>query len=95
MFPNCNPTSVGVVPTYGVDGGMCPPFQGNPWTKAEDPVRPLWVVCAKDVGIVGTLGRDNFRGEFYPSGLFFHVFLPKNIHHFAFFEALFHPILMG
>ena len=39
--------------------------------------------------------RDNFRGEFYPSGLFFHVFLPKKICHFAFFEALFCPILMG
>ena len=39
--------------------------------------------------------KDNFRGEFYPSGLFFHVFLPKNIHHFAFFEVLFRPILMG
>ena len=39
--------------------------------------------------------RDNFRGEFYPSGISFHVFLPKNICHFAFFEALFCPILMG
>ena len=39
--------------------------------------------------------RDNFRGEFYPSGLFFHVFLPKKIHHFAFFEVLFRPILIG
>ena len=35
---------------------MCPPFQGNPWTKAEDPVEPLWAMCAKEVGIVGTLG---------------------------------------
>ena len=35
---------------------MFPPFQGNPWTKAEDPVGPLWAVCAKEVGTVGTLG---------------------------------------
>ena len=39
--------------------------------------------------------RDDFRGEFQPNGLFFHVFLPKKIRHFAFFEALFRPILMG
>ena len=56
MFPNYTPTYESVGPTYGVDGGMCPPFQGNPWTKAKDPVGPLWVVCAKEVGIVGTLG---------------------------------------
>ena len=37
-------------------GGMCPPFQGNPWTKAEDPVGPLWAVCVKEVGTIGTLG---------------------------------------
>ena len=41
---------------YGVDGGICPPFQGNPWKKAEDPTRLLWVVCAKEEGIVGILG---------------------------------------
>ena len=41
---------------YGVDGGMFPPLQGNPWTKAEDPIGPLWAVCAKEVGIEGTLG---------------------------------------
>ena len=33
-----------------------PPFQGNPWTKAIDPIGPLWAVCVKEVGIVGTLG---------------------------------------
>ena len=55
MFPNFTPTYEGVGPTYGVDGGMCPPFQGNPWTKAEDPIGPLWEVCAKEVGTVGTL----------------------------------------
>ena len=37
--------------------GVCgPPFQGNPWTKVEDPVGPLWSVCAKEVGTIGTLG---------------------------------------
>ena len=41
---------------YGVDGGMCPPFQGNPWTKAEDPIEPLQEVCMKEVGTIGTLG---------------------------------------
>ena len=41
---------------YGVDGDICPPFQGNPWTKAEDPIGPLWAVCVKEVGTVGTLG---------------------------------------
>ena len=41
---------------YRVDGGICPPFQGNPWTKAEDPIGPLWAVCVKEVGTVGTLG---------------------------------------
>ena len=41
------------------------------------------------------IDKDNFRGEFQPSGLFFHVFLPKNICHFAFFESLFCPIFMG
>ena len=41
---------------YGLDGGMYPPFQGNPWTKAEDPIGPLWAMCAKEVGTVGTLG---------------------------------------
>ena len=30
--------------------------QGNPWTKAEDPVGPLWAVCTKEVGTIGTLG---------------------------------------
>ena len=35
---------------------MCPPFQGNPWTKAEDPTGPLWEVCAKEEGTVGILG---------------------------------------
>ena len=35
---------------------MCPPFQGNPWTKVEDLVEPLWELCAKEVGTVGTLG---------------------------------------
>ena len=37
-------------------GEMCPPFQGNPLTKAEDPIGPLWAVCAKEVETVGTLG---------------------------------------
>ena len=41
---------------YGVDGRMYPPFQGNPWTKTEDPTRPLWVVCVKEEGMVGILG---------------------------------------
>ena len=35
---------------------MCPPFQGNPWKKAKDPIGPLWAVCVKEVGTVGTLG---------------------------------------
>ena len=35
---------------------MCPPFQGNPWTKAEDPTGPLWAVYVKEEGIVGKLG---------------------------------------
>ena len=35
---------------------MCPPFQGNPLTKIEDLIGALWVVCAKEVGTVGTLG---------------------------------------
>ena len=41
---------------YGVDGGICPPFQGNPWMKTEDPVKPLWAVCVKEEGRVGILG---------------------------------------
>ena len=56
MFPNYTPTYKGVGPTYGVDGGMCPPFQGNPWTKVEDPIGPLWAVCVKEVGTIRTLG---------------------------------------
>ena len=56
MFPNFTPTYEGVGPTYGVDGGMYPPFQRNPWKKAEDPIGPLWALCAKEVGIVCTLG---------------------------------------
>ena len=43
-------------PTYGVDGGMCPPFQGKPWTNGEDPARPLWAMCAKGVKTGATLG---------------------------------------
>ena len=43
-------------PTYGVDGGICPPFQGNRWTKVEDPTKPLWAMCAKEEGTVGILG---------------------------------------
>ena len=39
-----------------MDGGICPPFQGNPWTKAEDPTGLLWAVCAKEEGIIGILG---------------------------------------
>ena len=38
---------------YGLDGGMCPPFQGNPWTNAEDPTGPFWVVYGKEEGIGG------------------------------------------
>ena len=45
-----------MVPTYGVDGGMCPPFQGKPWTNGEDPARPLWAMCAKGVKTGATLG---------------------------------------
>jgi len=56
VFPNCTPTYEGVGPTYGVDGVLCPPFQGNPWTKTEDLIGPLWAVCAKEVGTIGTLG---------------------------------------
>ena len=41
---------------YGLDGVMCPPFKRIPWTKAEDPIGPLWAVCVKEVGTVGTLG---------------------------------------
>ena len=41
---------------YGVDGGMYPPFQGNPWTKAKDPTGPIWVVYVKEEGIIGILG---------------------------------------
>ena len=41
---------------YGVDGGICPPFQGITWTKAKDPTRPLWAVCVKEEGTVGILG---------------------------------------
>ena len=41
VFPNCTPTYVGVGPTYGADGGMCPPFQWKPWTNEEDPTGPL------------------------------------------------------
>ena len=37
-------------------GECAPSFQGNPWTKAEDPVGPFWAVCAKEVGTIGTLG---------------------------------------
>ena len=44
-----------------------------------------------DVESMAPGGKDNFRGEFYPSGLFFHVFPPKKILHFAFFEAPFLP----
>ena len=43
-------------PTYGVDGGMCPPFHGKPWMNEEDPTEPLWAVCAKEVETEGTLG---------------------------------------
>ena len=39
-----------------MDGGICAPFQGNPWKKAEDPTGPLWAVCAKEEGTVGILG---------------------------------------
>ena len=56
MFPNYTPTYEGVGPTYGVDGGMCTLFQGKPSKKFEDPIGPLWAVCAKEVGTVGTLG---------------------------------------
>ena len=56
FLPNYTPTYEGDGPTYGMDGGMCPPFQGNPWTKSEDPIGPLWAVCVKEVGTVGTLG---------------------------------------
>ena len=41
---------------YGVDGGICPPLQINPWTKSKDPTEPLRVVCVKEEGIVGILG---------------------------------------
>ena len=41
---------------YGVDGGIFPPFQGNPWTKSEDPTGPLWVVHVKEEGTIGILG---------------------------------------
>ena len=41
---------------YGLDGGMRPPFQGNPCTNAEDPTGPLWVVYGKEEGMVGILG---------------------------------------
>ena len=41
---------------YGLDGGMCPPFQGNPWKKVEDPTGPLWVVYVKEEGTIGILG---------------------------------------
>ena len=34
---------------------MCPPFQGKPWTNEEDPTRPLWALCAKEVETGGTL----------------------------------------
>ena len=37
-------------------GEMYPPFQGNPWTKAEDPTGPLRAVCVKEEVIVGILG---------------------------------------
>ena len=47
---------MGVGPTYGVDGGMCPPFQGKPWTNEEDPTGPLWAVCVKEVEAGDTLG---------------------------------------
>ena len=56
MFPNCTSTYVGVGPTYGVDGEMCPPFKGKTWKNEEDPTGPLWVVCAKEFEIGGTLG---------------------------------------
>ena len=56
MFPNCTPTYEDVGPMYGVDGGMCSPFQGNPWTKSKDPIGPLYAVCLKEVGTIGTLG---------------------------------------
>ena len=56
MFPNYTLTLEGDGPTYGVNGVICPPFQGNPWTKSEDPTRPLWTVCAKEEGTVGILG---------------------------------------
>ena len=36
--------------------GYVTPIPRNPWTKAEDLVGPLWVVCSKEVGTVGTLG---------------------------------------
>ena len=51
-----HPTYAGVGPTYGVDGGMCPPFQGKTWTNEEDPNGPLWAVCAKEVETGGTVG---------------------------------------
>ena len=44
------------MPTYEVDGGICPPFQVNPWKKVEDPTGLLWAVCAKEEGTVGILG---------------------------------------
>ena len=54
---------------YGVDGGICPPFQGNPWTKAENPIGPLWVVCVKEEGIVGILGIPVTMSPKGPAGL--------------------------
>ena len=33
-----------------------PPFQGNPWTKVEDPTGPLLALCAKEEGTIGILG---------------------------------------
>ena len=39
-----------------MDGGIYPPFQGNPWTKVEDPIRPLWAVYVNEEGTIGILG---------------------------------------
>ena len=33
-----------------------PPFQGNPWMKAEDPTGLLLAVCVKEEGTIGILG---------------------------------------
>ena len=102
-FMDCNPASAGghhhiiVVVDYFTKWEKTIPIVKSDGVTASHFVFNqiiTWFGIPKEL-VTDHCSRDNFRGELYPSGLFFHVFLPKTIRHFAFFGALFRPILMG